>query len=342
MKKSLRMIHVMSSLVLLLTACGPVTPAPTPTPLSTATPAPSPISLSDPQRYLSDALDIIQKNALNRNKVDWVKIRAVALSLEKDAKTPADTYDTIISVLQLLRDHHSFFMTPEKAKQMNDSTAEDYPAPQGKLLENRIGYVAVFGFLAQKPDEMNKYANKIQNIIIELDKKSVCGWIVDLQEDTGGNMYPMIAGLGALIGEGELGSFKDTQDQTYDWYYRDGYSGAGNTPVAKVSKPEFLLNPDETPVAVLIGRRTASSGEITAISFQGRTNTRFFGRPSAGLTTSNRLFTLNDGAIILLTTAVDLDRTGRKYGGSITPDVETPQPESDAAAWLLAQPACKK
>ena len=342
MKKSLRILSAIPILLSFLSACGPVTLVPTPTLVPPPTLAPSPTSLSAAQGYLWEAMDIIQKNALRSKNVNWVQVRATALTSEKFAKTPADTYDTISSVLRQLGDHHSFFMTPDQANQLNNSTVEDYPSPKGKLLDGKIGYVAVFGFGAQSEDEINKYADKIQNIVIELDQQSVCGWIVDLRENTGGNMYPMIAGLGVLIGEGDLGSFKDATGQTSSWYYRDGQSGSDNTPVAKVSHPDFLFKPEENPVAVLIGPQTASSGEATAISFRGRPNTRFFGSPSAGLTTGNDGFLLSDGAIIILTVVVELDRTGQEYGAEMIPDITTSNPESEAAEWLLTQPACKK
>ncbi|HKY54481.1 MAG TPA: S41 family peptidase, partial [Anaerolineales bacterium] len=238
-------------------------------------------------------------------------------------------------------DNHSALVTPDLANQMNSSTIENYPRPQSKLLQNKIGYVAVAEFNAQAEDQVNKYADQIQSMIIELDQQAVCGWIIDLQENLGGNMYPMIAGLGALIGEGKLGSFKDAEGQITNWHYQDGQAMSGNKPLAKVSHPELLFNPDETPVAVLIGPQTASAGEATAISFRGRPNTRFFGAASYGLTTGNEMFPLSDGAIILLTTVVELDRTGQEYGGKILPDVVTSNPESEASEWLLAQPACK-
>ena len=207
-------------------------------------------------------------------------------------------------------------------------------------MEGRLGYVILFGFRAQKEEEVNKYADQIQNIIIDLSKQDICGWIVDLRYNTGGNMWPMIAGLGALIGEGKLGTFKNTNGPSFDWYYRDGQSWMEDTPQARVSHPEFLLNPDEIPVAVLIGLRTASSGEATAISFHGRPNTRFFGRVSSGLTTVNNGFLLGDGAVIVLTVGIDVDRNGQEYGGSMEPDVVTSKPEQDAVSWLLVQPAC--
>jgi carboxyl-terminal processing protease len=343
MKHSIKGICCFWLIVLLTTACGPVTAVPT----WTLTPEPLPTLVAtsthslNAQQYLAEALDIIQKNALNSEKVDWVKVRSTAFNLEKEANIPSQTYDTIRYVLEQLNDHHSAFVTPDAAKQMQNSTTEAYPAPKGKILENKIGYIAVFDFGAQAEDEMNKYADEVQTIIMEQNRQSVCGWIVDLSDDLGGNMYPMIAGLGALTGEGDLGSFKDAKGNITNWYYRNGISGEGNDQIAKVSHPEFLLDPEETPVAVLIGPNTASAGEATALSFRGRPNTRFFGKPSYGLTTGNAPFPLSDGALIILTGVVELDRTGKEYGGSITPDVDTSNPEQDATDWLLEQPACK-
>jgi carboxyl-terminal processing protease len=344
MKQSKTLLWVSFFLMFLTPACAPVTPGSTPTaiPTTTVVSLPTVTETQQAQQYLSDALEIIQKNALNSKKVDWEKVRSTAFDLEKEAKAPQDTYDTISYVLQQLQDHHSFFLTPDAANQMDNSTVEDYLQPKGLLIKNRIGDIAVFAFDAQSEKEVNKYADEIQNIIIDLHKQSVCGWIVDLRADEGGNMYPMIAGLGALIGEGQLGSFNDAAGETDHWYYRDGQSGIGNETYAKVSQPEFLLDPEATPVAVLIGPQTASSGEATALSFRGRPNTRFFGQPSYGLTTGNDSFPLSDGAVIILTVVTELDRTGQEYSGKIVPDVETTNPQAEATGWLLAQPACNK
>jgi C-terminal processing protease CtpA/Prc len=343
MKHSIQRICRFWLIAFVITACGPVTAVPTLTVMPGTVPnlVITPTQKIDAQQYLSEALDIIEKNALNSEKLDWVKVRSTAFDLEKESNIPSQTYDTIRYVLEQLNDHHSIFVTPDAAKEIQNSTTAAFPAPKGKILENKIGYVALAEFNAQAKEEMNKYADEIQSIIIDLDKQSVCGWIVDLRDDLGGNMYPMIAGLGALIGEGKLGSFQDAKGNLTPWFYRNGASGEGSEPIAKVSHPEFLLAPEETSVAVLIGPNTASAGEATALSFRGRPNTRFFGKPSYGLTTGNAPFPLSDGAIIILASVVELDRTGKAYGGSITPDVDTSDPERDATNWLLAQPACK-
>jgi hypothetical protein len=38
------------------------------------------------------------------------------------------------------------------------------------------------------------------------DTTSICG-VVDLRSNSGGNMWPMIAGIGPVVGEGHLGAF---------------------------------------------------------------------------------------------------------------------------------------
>ncbi len=102
-------------------------------------------------------------------------------------------------------------------------------------------------------------------------------------------------------------------------------------------------------VAVLTGPNTASSGEAVTIAFRGRQNTRSFGLPTNGLSTANGTFPLPDGAMILLTTAIEVDRTGRRYGGKIDPDErqESASKDNDAAMtaateWLKKAPGCAK
>jgi C-terminal processing protease CtpA/Prc len=307
-----------------------------------STPTQTPIPLSDIQQYLSGALDIIQENALNSDAVDWERMRPKLIASVKDAKSPEDTYNTIRYILGLLPDHHSYFYTPSEAENFMYSTAEDYPTPIGKLVDEKLGYVALFGFRAHLEVEQHKYADNIQNIIINFSEQNVCGWIVDLRNDTGGNMFPMVAGLGALIGEGQLGAIEGGNFQKTSWSYLDGKSWMGDEPITAVSHPEFTLNPDEVPVAILIGSHTISAGEFTAISFFGRPNTQFFGKPSGGYTTGVQGFSLSDDAWIMLATTVIMDRSGQIIDGSIIPDVVSSNPEEDAMKWLLEQPACAK
>jgi carboxyl-terminal processing protease len=89
---------------------------------------------------------------------------------------------------------------------------------------------------------------------------------------------------------------------------------------------------------------TASSGEIIALSFIGRSNTHSYGSKTKGLMTANLIFPMSDGAMVFLSIAVDADKTGKVYGQEILPDVETHGDGilKEALQWLADQPACKK
>ena len=51
----------------------------------------------------------------------------------------------------------------------------------------------------------------------------------------------------------------------------------------------------------MIGPRTSSSGEMTALALVGRSKVRTFGAPSAGFTTTNVPYPLSDGAFLVIT-----------------------------------------
>ena len=92
----------------------------------------------------------------------------------------------------------------EKRKVSNPKGIE----PEYQLINNNIGYIMVPGFNSANKEIANNFAEKIQNMIKKLDSENnIKGWVVDLRKNTGGNMYPMIAGLGSLVGEGNLGYF---------------------------------------------------------------------------------------------------------------------------------------
>src|SRR5687768_10204065 len=60
-----------------------------------ATPPPP---LDDAQRaiaYLNELLDIMQRNSINRLKIDWPVFRASVLATGKDAKSIAETHPAI-------------------------------------------------------------------------------------------------------------------------------------------------------------------------------------------------------------------------------------------------------
>lgn len=195
-------------------------------------------------------------------------------------------------------------------------------APQGRLLRKGIAWIDLpdHGGSGTLPDG-RLYQDAVQGLIAELRARGARAWLVDLRLNEGGNMYPMLAGIGPIVGSGVLGAFV-RDDASWSWAYEDGAASVDGHVLSRVSDAAFPVLDGTVPVAVLLSPLMSSSGEIMAISFKGRPNTRFFGEPTQGLTTANSPYPLADGAELWLATSYEADRTGRVYREQVQPDVE--------------------
>lgn len=206
--------------------------------------------------------------------------------------------------------------------------------PQGRLVRPGVAWIDLpdHGGDGTLPDG-RLYQDVVQAVIADLCGAGAQKWMVDLRLNEGGNMYPMLAGIGPLAGEGPLGAF--VRDYSaWPWVYQDGavsVDGQVNSRVTGQPHPPLDAN---VPVAVLLSPLTSSSGEIVALSFQGRPATRFFGEPTQGLTSANGPYPLSDGATIWLATCYEADRTGQVYTAEVHPDLLVP---TEWGEYLTAQ-----
>lgn len=293
--------------------------------------------------YLNTAIGYLEQNFLRRDQINWQLIRDGAGNIAKDAKTPRDTYPAIRWAISQLNEPHSFFLEPQQASATSAPTAQ--PVPSSRQL-GKIAYLNAPQHLTNDGRLVEgTYQDTLSDAIRKLDQQNVCGWIVDLSNNGGGNMYPMIAGLGALLGEGELGVFLGAnQTRLAVWGYQAGASFIDNTIISRVQRPYQLKTPN-APVAVLISNNTGSSGEATAISFIGRPNTRFFGAATYGFTTGNIAIPLEDQALLVVTASEMADRTAKTHP-KVLPDETTSRfsvndTDHPALRWLLSQPNCQ-
>ncbi len=295
-------------------------------------------------KYITDACDIIAKNSLVKDSINITSLTETALKIAGPAKNYSDCFLAINFLLESLRpfgDHHSFFMSANEVKnwESEGSQVSEIQFPSYKVLDN-IGYILVPPFHGGNPIQMKAYADSMQLALEDLYNAQIKGWIIDLRQNTGGNMEPMIAGLGPLFSSEKLGSLIDVNGNSESWYYKDGkYFGDGyeGWTVSKTIELSSL------PVAVLTSNQTGSSGEIVTISFIGNSNTKSFGQPTWGLTTGNGSFVLKDGSQIFLASTVMSDRNGKEYTARIAPDYvidDDPTTEKDevidtAKEWIL-------
>ena len=274
--------------------------------------------------YVDAALDTVRVHALHRDSVDLALLRATALKIAGGNNDPADRHLAVEYLLQSLGDHHSFLMKPDEFTAWQGDKSEQAAAfPTARVIGGN-GYVLVPGFMSGDSLLMLAFADSLQRAIHTLSEQGIKGWIVDLRQNTGGNMTPMICGLGPLLDTGVLGTLTDVSGGVERWYYRDGEYGWDDRPLLRASWPVTLAK--RLPIAVLTAQQTGSSGECTTISFIGNTNTRSFGQPTFGLTTGNGQFALPDGAQMFMASTIMGDRNGKLFHGSIVPDEVVEQP----------------
>lgn len=274
---------------------------------------------------LRAAIDTMRLHSVYRDALHWDTVYKAAEANMTHTGHATDAYPAIRWIIRQMKDHHSFLMSAKDVKgwQGKDTATKEKPQVMGtcvgKVLTGNIGYVRIPWVFTGDSTQIQMVADSIHGIIRQVDVTHPSRWIVDLRGNTGGNCWPMIAGLGALIGNGNYGFFISTTDTTA-WSYRDGVALSGGESVVKVSRPYTVVN-DNPKIAVLIDSNTASSGEIVALSCKGMLNTRFFGMPTGGFTTANASFTMPDSSLLFLASSFEADRTGQVYRGKIAPDV---------------------
>jgi carboxyl-terminal processing protease len=303
--------------------------------------------LSDVARvYLESVITIAQANSINRAQIDWVTVRREVFSRAAGAEVASDTHAAVRWLVSALGDRHSAFVDPLALKSLPARSAAASGKLEGRIADNRFGYVVIPTFGSPDQASIDQFATELQGMIASLEASRPCGWVVDLRINGGGNMWPMLAGIGPLVGTGHVGSFKDPDGRGAAWSYENGEAKSDGRTVARSLKAAVTLHGDPPPsVAVLVGPTTASSGEAIAIAFRGRPSTRLFGGTTRGLTTSNRVFPLSDGSLLNLTTAAFADREGTLYPNGVSPDelwndVTELQKGSLPLNWLAAQASC--
>lgn len=257
-------------------------------------------------------------------------------------------YTTARALLGTLdTDGHSLLLSRQQMQTWGSSTqpAAASRAAVASVLNTNAGAVLVVRppqatFTDLKPTL--EYARLLrQQIAGEMARKPPCALVVNLTDQRGGNAWPVLAAFSGLFTDKNLAKTVDrngVRKPVVDVGYLDKIS-----PQAESALQVFAGQ----PFAVVMGPRTASSGEMLAVALRGEPAARWFGRPSFGATTINKNPMLADGAILLLTYARYALGDADAIRGKLLPDVaaDSDDPEaavSMAASWVTAHaPACR-
>jgi len=310
-------------------------------------PKPNMAPSKDLLKFTREVTTIIKRSAIYADSVNWQGTEKGLQELAAMGLTMEDSpviLDYIVSRLRLAGDKHTSYKSKTMAQDYatRNSVAQQ---PEGKLLSGGVGYISVPAFASISDTAGVNYATRIQNLIRNLDaRQEIKGWVVDMRRNGGGNMSPMMAGLGPLTGEGILGYFvyaNTPMSKDYAWIYQKGSLTISKHKDVTVNNAYTLRKPD-SKVAVLIGPNTGSSGEMTTLCFVGKPFTKLFGQPTAGYVSVNSSIKLSTGAYLYLASGYAADRNQKKYTADIQPDVmvapgkdKSSDPALDAALiWL--------
>ncbi len=279
------------------------------------------------QRYVTKALNIMQKKSVNKSKVKWKELYSTALNDASKAKTIKETYPVLEKALGSLDDAHSKFYPEEMVRAYTlgyKATGQEFPVIESKMLENRYAYISLPNIGSFNKDDWNLYINTFYLKVNELQKQNPKGWIVDLRDNYGGMLYPMYAAVAPFFDHKNIVGTKDAEGTVEYFNYKDGKFYEGRTATQLFQLKEKEPKQIKMPIAVLINKVTGSSAEFITAAFVGQKNVKLIGVNTQGLTSGNQEYKLSDGSFLVLTIGNIVDRTGKEYaeiGKGISPDI---------------------
>lgn len=313
-------------------------------------------STTEREQWVLDVLDLVESRAYFSDRVDWTTRRN---EVSKVASTGL-VYSFVDDVIADLADDHSRLLRPyQVAGVVESELVLSTPPPTGNIVAANIGYLmlpAVGVGVARNGDRMVPAETPASMTYVDAGRAvltshaDTCGWIIDLRGNRGGNAFLMLSTVAPLLGVGVVSRFRSRSGEI-SGITLDERGMAHEVVKLHDNWNEPVSGPLSTvPVAVLTNGATASAAEAVAIAFVGRVGTRSFGAPTQGVPTANEATFLSDGALLILTVGVGIDRGGRLYKGPIVPDEPVVDPLgvlsiSDpsvkaATTWLRSQTNC--
>src|SRR5258708_3931271 len=295
---------------------------------------------------LDEALNFMKKNYYRRDFIQWDDLTTRAKMRLMESGNCEDAYETIGWCFRQLNEQHSFIMPPAKAARYNyDTSSLQAPPPlsdlvgeiKGEWLSDSIAYLTIPWVSTTDSLICTYIADSLQALIARLDTRKISRWIIDLRKNSGGNCWPMLAGIGPLLGDGVCGYFV-ASEQKIPIAYRNGAAFQGKHVLCRVGREAYRTQCSRKSVIVLTGGKTVSAGEIVALAFIGKEQAWLFGEPTAGLTTANATYSLSDHSMLVLTGCQEADVMGRICQGSILPDkLIPPHPDDPVAGSAVAE-----
>jgi len=299
----------------------------------------------DQTAVLLDSLIVLaQKHSYYASTVNWTDLKKDMLELSEKHDSIDQLGKPAEWMFKTLGDYHGMLMYDYKVAFSHRSKSNGPPQDSiyqaigstkintpytvyGTLLEqHNIAYLEILATGVMQEQQILSARDEIRNTICALKKQHPIGWIIDLRCNIGGNMNPMLAGLGELIPNADLGGdTKDGKSFHSTWSFQNGnFYENGNSYYKADLNCADLTN--DSRMAVLTSQYTASAGEVVVSSLKGQQGLKVIGAKTSGLSSTNGWFVLSDKWIFAPMTAYyrSKDKTVHKDG--IVPDITIHEP----------------
>lgn len=274
-----------------------------------------------PEGYVRHCIRLMDKNALYAEGEAWETMKEQTLEKASQITTLEEAHALVSEAVGVAGGKHSILKPPVEERE----NATEEKVPEVSLREDGIIVVKLPAHSGITVSD-SLYAFTVFDFLAA--HREAKGVVIDLQDNVGGNMYPMLAAVSPLIPDGIFIRFKGRKSNspvTIEYVEKQ----------AGISEDKAFKLPASLPIAILTNEWTGSSGEATLLAFRGLENVRTFGTPTAGYASSNIPYLLSDGYTLVLTIGQDVARTGEVFcDDPIAPDIETETPLEDAVNWI--------
>ncbi|MCC6372028.1 MAG: S41 family peptidase [Bacteroidia bacterium] len=300
------------------------------------------LSQTEIEKLLDSVISRVKQTSMYASKVNWDSLpKQVHLKAQK-AQNLADLKPALEALLNGTGDYHSKIMDAQNytilaafTDYKNIKSSDTRPRKQAhwqavndtaihfefKMLCKNVAYLKIVGIAPNVNIESE--SRKIRAAVIAAAKQNPKGWIIDLRYNGGGNMNPMMAGIGPLVGDGLVGKLVGPNGEVqFNWEISKGNFIYNRSQIVDLpNQPKFKHRPK---IAVLTSRYTVSSGELVATTLKGRTNTKFFGEATGCYATNVNWEVIDDKIILNVSTGIFCDRNSIAYPVNIPVDEEIP------------------
>lgn len=273
---------------------------------------------SDVKAYLRQFIAKLSEFRVGRDELDWKAIESKTMAAAAGAQSITDAYPAIRVALIEIRDPWAMYRSasgqvvgPDQPRCIRtNATTPSVPGDVGYL---KVTPIASRGLRAER-----EAALAVRSALKAGDDNGAVHWIIDLRGHFMGTLPAAVIGLSPIMGDGVV--FKMQYANSVVPFDARESSVKTNGEELQMDIGKFALSKKKRRIAVLVDGGTAGIGELLAIAFTGRSDTRVFGTPTCGIPPIRLVpQKLKDGAEFTLSAFRVQDRDGRALRGPVEP-----------------------